>query len=103
MVKVSVFYPQNAGGKFDMSYYLEKHIPMVRKELGAALKGVSVDQGIAGMQPGTPPPYTAVGHLMFDSVDSFLAAFMPVAAEVQGDIPNYTNAEPVIQFSEVKL
>jgi uncharacterized protein (TIGR02118 family) len=103
MVKVSVFYPQNAGGKFDMTYYLEKHIPMVRKKLGAALKGVAVDQGIAGMQPGTPPPYAAVGHLMFDSVDSFLAAFMPVAAEVQGDIPNYTNVEPIIQFSEVKM
>ena len=39
----------------------------------------------------------------FDSIEAFLAAFMPQAQILQGDIPNYTDIEPVIQFSEIKL
>jgi hypothetical protein len=30
-----------------------------------------------------------------------MAAFMPNAEMLQGDVPNYTDIEPVIQFSEV--
>jgi uncharacterized protein (TIGR02118 family) len=103
MVKVSVYYPKSATSTFEMAYYLEKHIPMVRQKLGSALKGVAVDQGLAGGQPGTPPPFAAVGHLTFDSIESFLMAFLPVAGDIQGDKPNYTNVDPVIQVSDVKL
>lgn len=103
MIKVDVFYAHKQGGKFDMAYYLEKHIPMVRKKLGDSLKGVAVEQGIAGGEPGAPPTYTAIGHLLFDSIETFMASFGPVGAEIKADVPNYTNVEPVIQISEVKL
>lgn len=103
MVKVSVFYPKTADSRFDMSYYLTKHIPMVQQKLGAALRGTSVEEGLAGAQPGTPPAYAAMGHLLFDSVDAFLQAFGPHAAAIIGDIPNYTNTQPTIQVSDVKL
>src|SRR5262245_17290185 len=64
VIKVSVFYPNTAGSKFDMAYYLNKHMPMVRQKLGAAVKGVAVEQGLGGGQPGTPPGYLAMGHLL---------------------------------------
>jgi hypothetical protein len=51
MVKVSVFYPNPKGTRFDMSYYCTKHIPLVRQLLGPALKNVAVEEGIAGMTP----------------------------------------------------
>ena len=44
VIKVSVFYPYGDGKKFDMGYYLNKHIPMVKKLLGASCKGTSVEQ-----------------------------------------------------------
>jgi uncharacterized protein (TIGR02118 family) len=103
MIRVSVLYPAGAGDTFDLSYYCEKHMALARRLLGAALKGVSVDAGIAGGEIGAPAPYLAIGHLMFESLDAFLAAFLPVAAQLQGDIPNYTNAAPIIQISEMKL
>jgi uncharacterized protein (TIGR02118 family) len=44
-----------------------------------------------------------VGYLSFDSVPAFQQAFAPHAAEIMGDIPNYTNTTPVLQISEVTL
>jgi len=44
-----------------------------------------------------------MGHLLFDSVEAFQAAFAPIAPALMGDIPNYTNIQPTIQISEVKI
>ncbi len=103
MVKVSVFYPHKDGSAFNMNYYLNNHMPMVRQKLGAACKGIEVEQGLAGGAPGSTPTYAAMGHLLFDSVESFQAAFGPHASTIVADIPNYSTVQPVIQISEVKL
>jgi uncharacterized protein (TIGR02118 family) len=42
-----------------------------------------------------------MGHLYFDSVEDFQNSFGPHADAIMGDIPNYTNIEPVIQVSQV--
>ncbi len=34
MITVSVFYSNEVGKKFDMSYYCDKHIPMCQEKLG---------------------------------------------------------------------
>ena len=103
MIKVSVLYPNSGDTKFDMNYYVTKHMPMVRQKLGAACKGVAVEQGIAGGAPGAPPAFVAMGHLLFDSADAFQKAFAPHASEIMADIPNYTRIQPVIQISDVKM
>lgn len=103
MVKVSVLYPKRQDTKFDMAYYLNRHIPMVRQLLGASLKGVSVEHGLSGIEPGSPPAFVAMGHLLFESVEAFQTSFGPHAQTIVGDVPNYTNSEPKIQISEVKL
>lgn len=103
MIKVSVLYPHQDGGKFDMNYYLTTHMPLVRQRLGAALKGIAVDQGLAGGAPGAPPAFVAVGHLLFDTVADLHAAMAPHDAELRADIPNFTNIAPTFQISEVKM
>jgi len=103
MIKVSVLYPNRPGAKFDMKYYCEKHIPMVRQKLGAACKRVAVEQGIGVAAPEAPAAFIAMGHLYCDSAEAFQAAFAPHAQAIMGDIPNYTDIEPTIQLSEVKI
>jgi len=103
MIKVSVLYPNHPGNHFDVTYYCEKHIPLVRQLVGPALRQFSVDQGLSGMMPNTPAPYLAVGHLYFDSLESFQESFRPYVPQLVADIPNFTNAQPTIQISEVKL
>ena len=101
MIKISVMYPSGEGSTFDMAYYLETHTPLVRRLLGAQLKGVSVDQGIG--LPGSPAPYLAIGHLLFDSVEDLQAALDTHGPALMADIPNYTNSQPTFQVSEAKM
>jgi len=103
MIKVSVFYPHSDGASFDMDYYVSSHMPLVNDRCSPLIRGMSVDGGLAGGAPGTPATFTAIGHLLFDSVEDFQSAFGPHMEEIMGDIPNYTKIEPVIQISEVKL
>jgi uncharacterized protein (TIGR02118 family) len=103
MIRVNVLYPNNPGSTFDMHYYLSKHMPMVQQKMGAALKGMTVDQGLNGGLPGTEAAHRVIASLLFDSVEAFERVFLPAAAEIQGDIPRYTNIAPVIQVSEVKM
>jgi uncharacterized protein (TIGR02118 family) len=103
VIKVSVLYPNSAGCKFDMDYYLKRHMPMVQQKLGPACKRMAVDEGMAGGAPGAPATYVAMGHLYFDTADAFQSAFAPHAAAIMADIPNYTNIQPVIQISAVKM
>jgi uncharacterized protein (TIGR02118 family) len=103
VIKVSVLYPRAEGATFDMDYYLGQHIPLVQEKLGTALKGVSVEQGVAGGAPDAPPTFVAMGHLLFDSVQAFQEAFSAHAEEIMGDIPNFTRIQPTIQISDVRL
>ena len=101
MIKVSVLYPNTPGARFDHEYYRDKHMPMVKSKLGESCKYYTVDKGIAGGMPGTPPTYVGMCHIFCDSVDDFQAGFGPHASEILADIKNYTDLTPVIQISEV--
>ena len=103
MIRVSVIYPNNTGGTFDMDYYLAKHMTMLRDRLGSALKTMTVDYGLAGGQPGTDAANRVITTLGFDSMEAFQSAFLPHAAEIQGDLPRFTNIVPTVQISEVKM
>jgi uncharacterized protein (TIGR02118 family) len=102
MIKVSVLYENTEGKKFDMAYYCNKHIPMVQQKLGNACKRLEVDQGLGGAQAGSKPPYVALAHMHFDSVESFQGAFGPHADAIMADILNYTDIAPIIQISEIE-
>jgi len=99
MIQISVLYPRSE--RFDMDYYLTRHIPMVQEVLGSALERAEVFQGMSGMAPDQPPTYQAGVHMYAASVDAFMAAFGPHADRVLADIPNYTDAQPVVQISKV--
>ena len=75
MVKISILYPSTPDATFDMEYYLRTHMPA----------------------------YVAMCHYTFTTAEDFVAAFMPHAAVLQGDIANYTTIAPIVQFSTVEI
>ena len=69
MIRVSVVYPSGPGMKFDWQYYMDKHIPAVRKLTPMGLVRVEVDKGMASAQPGAPAPFLCMAHLHFNNMD----------------------------------
>lgn len=103
MIKLSIFYPNIEGKKFDKEYYLNTHMSLTTQLQGDAVKHVEVEFGFSGGTPGTKPPFIAVCHFLYDSFEVFEKAFMPHAETLRKDILNYTDIETIIQFSEVQL
>ncbi len=105
MIKISIFYLNTTGARFDMGYYLTQHMPasIERLSASAGFRGVSVERGVGGGAPGAEPTYIAMCHYLFDSAEDFLAAFNQHATFLQGDTTNYTDIEPILQFSVVEI
>ena len=101
MIKVAILYPNGDGKTFDMDYYSNKHMPMVASLFGDSLKLLAIDKGMAGRTPDEPIPYLAIGYFYFDKLSAYRNSFGPNAEKIIGDIPNYTNIQPVVQISEV--
>ena len=103
MIRLTVLHPKVEGNNFNLTYYLEKHIPLAHEKLGAAIKGITVDAGLGGMAPGSAAPFEVITQLMFDSVDAMRAAFAGAGTSMRDDQANFTGVNPTMQISEVKV
>jgi uncharacterized protein (TIGR02118 family) len=97
---VSVIYQLQTGQNFDLDYYMKTHIPMVQKLFGPiGLNGVQVLHGVGS--PNGPAPAKVIALLDFESADAFKKAIDTHGATVLGDIANFTQCTPSLQFNEV--
>ena len=99
MIRVNVMYPKQDGGNFDYDYYLNTHMPLVGERWADGLRGMEVYRGLSGAG-GAAETYVTIANLKFDSVEAFQQALEAHAEEIMGDIPNFTNIDPVIQVEE---
>jgi uncharacterized protein (TIGR02118 family) len=101
MICLSVLYANAAGKRFDHDYYAQKHMPMVLDTLKAnGMMRYEIDRGLGGVAPGSPPAYLCIGRCYFATLGGFQQGFAEHGAELAADIPNYTDAEVVLQVSE---
>lgn len=98
---ITVLYPNKPVSKFDMDYYLSKHIPLVQARWAdMGMSEIRAVKGVGTLDPKTPAPYQVMALLRFDSKEAFDAAGAKHGAEILGDIPNFTDVMPVIQVNE---
>jgi uncharacterized protein (TIGR02118 family) len=101
MICVNVFYPAAGEGRFDSTYYFDKHIPLVQRLLAPyGLQRMEVDEGLSGGAAGAPPNYRVIARLYFGQVEDFQAALAAVGNEILGDVPNYTDIPLELQISK---
>src|SRR6516162_10172923 len=100
MIKVSVFYPNQEGARFDIDYYCDRHMPLVQSRIGTACKGIAVEHGLAGATPGSKPQFLAMGHIYFDSVTAFQTAFAAHSAEFLADVPTTPTFSPTSRLAK---
>jgi uncharacterized protein (TIGR02118 family) len=101
MIKVSVIYPSKPGVQFDHEYYRTKHLPLIKRRMGAALKYYAIDKGLSDKDGKPLGVYVAMCHLLCDSLDTYQSSFGPHAQEIRADVANFTNVASIHQISEV--
>ncbi len=94
MIVVSVLYP--TGPAFDMDYYRDRHLPLVRRLMEPA--GM---RSLGYYQPQPDAPFQLVAELRFEDQATTEAALAAHGPETQADIPNFTAAPPVILIGRV--
>jgi uncharacterized protein (TIGR02118 family) len=97
MVRVLVLYPRTGGKKFDLEYYRNRHIPLVKERL----KPVKVEIDLGLPNQGQPSPYIAVSHLTFESREQLIENYGSAANELLNDKLRFTDIEIITQISEV--
>ena len=101
MFKVSVMYPNQPDAWFDLTYYLETHMPLVKRSLGEGCSYYTVDKGLPNGDPEAPPAFIAACHVYTNSLELYRAGIKQNGAAIFADAPNYTNVKPIINASEV--
>ncbi|MFL6416675.1 MAG: EthD family reductase [Bryobacteraceae bacterium] len=97
MVIVSVLYPKTKESRFDIEYYLRTHIPLVKSRWSdMGLTSIDLIQRTAAISGGVPR-YEVIGQLTFESTESLEKALSQHGGEILGDIPNFTDVQPIIQ------
>ena len=100
MVVVSVMYPKTAESYFDLRYYLDKHIPLVKARLNEmGLRSIHVLRGATALDGGSPA-FELIAQLTFDSTQQVQEGLVKHGQEIMTDIPKFTNVQPLIQMNE---
>ncbi len=104
MIRITFLYPNSRNARFDLEYYVEKHMPLSIDLLGVhpGFRGVSVDRGISAT-PETVAPYVALCNFLFETLHDFMEAVTPHLEALRADMKNYTDIEPILQVSEVLI
>ncbi|HET9520204.1 MAG TPA: EthD family reductase [Candidatus Limnocylindrales bacterium] len=105
MINAAILYPNTAGSWFDAAYYVQRHVPMSIGLLSAhrGYRGVSVELGLGGGEPGTDAPFVAMCTYRFDSIPNFVSAFARHEDALRADMRSYTDIDPIIQINDVAI
>ncbi|HTS75466.1 MAG TPA: EthD family reductase [Bryobacteraceae bacterium] len=101
MIRVTVSYPNQAGARFDIEYYMMKHMPLVAQRLNGRLAGWSVDRGVSGGAPGTQAEYLIQAAMIFHDIEAFQTAMAVEGAALIADVPNFTDLQPRIDVYKI--
>ncbi|MBI2379609.1 MAG: EthD family reductase [Gammaproteobacteria bacterium] len=101
MIRASALYFAREGARFDFEYYRDTHFPMVMDRLAPfGARRHEIERGLA-MGDGSAPRLLAIGSIYFESLEGLKAGLAAHGAEILGDVSNYTNLQPELQFSEL--
>src|SRR5664279_1966470 len=102
MFRVVIMYSKTVESHFDMNYYLNHHIPMVREIFkNMSLRKIEVDAGISNAFPDQPLLYASISYFYFGKIEDFQQGMATHGGEIIGDMHNYTNVQPLIQIDQI--
>lgn len=101
MVKLTVMYPYREGCRFDMDYYVNRHIAIHKED--PAVLGIIIEQGCNAFRNGKDPGMVCVAHFFYESIGKLNESRTEEKGRRQlTDLVNFTDITPVDQISEVE-
>ena len=98
---ITVLYENVEDATFNLEYYLAKHMPLVAEKFTPhGMKGWRVLKAV-GTPTGAKPLYSVIATLEFDTPDQFKAAVAAEGGPVFGDVPNFSNKDPIVVIGDV--
>ncbi len=98
---ITVLYENVDDATFDLDYYVAKHMPLVDEKFKPfGIKGWRVLKAV-GTPFGGKPAYRVICNLEFDTADQFRAAVAAKGGPVFGDVPNFSNKDPVVVIGDL--
>ncbi|KAH6892892.1 ethyl tert-butyl ether degradation EthD [Thelonectria olida] len=99
---ITVLFPNEPDAKYDIDYYTTKHMPLIQTLWGKyGVKSWSATKFANGIN-GSAPVYTFGSIVVWDNQEQVKTAFSgPEADEIMGDVPNFSNKQPVFLFGDV--
>ncbi len=96
---VSVIYPKSSTSHFDHDYYVHTHLPLVQRTYGTnGMVSATIMRGTSSL--GGAPVYELIALLEFADMNAFLKAAGAHSDEVMGDVPKFTDIQPIVQFND---
>jgi len=95
--EITILYPSGSDAKFDMSYYLSTHMPLVQEKWGP--------EGLLNwkvLEFGSDSAYSVQATLEWADVETFQKAASGESAKaIFGDVPNFSNKQPTLLTGKV--
>ena len=99
MARIVILYPNTPDARFDMEYYTNSHLALVRDLLGDAVVSISVHKGVGG-PGGSPARFGISTAIECRDMQSLIAAISAGEEKIGQDVANFTTIEPTIQIEE---
>jgi uncharacterized protein (TIGR02118 family) len=98
MIVVCVLYAHDPSARFDLDYYRERHLPLVRELLEPmGMRSLTYYQPVA---TGAEPAFQLIAELRFDTMADTEAALTAHGPTTQADIANFTELKPLVLIGE---
>ncbi len=98
---MTIVYPAGAGLTFNADYYRVHHLVTILKLYGKSISRFQLRK-VPPAAAGAPPvAYSAAINIWIADLDAFNANNAKHGATLVADVPNFTNAQPVIQFDKI--
>jgi uncharacterized protein (TIGR02118 family) len=98
---MTIVYPAGAGLTFNADYYRDHHLVTIMKLYGKTISRFELRK-VAPAAAGAPPAaYAAAVNIWIGDLDAFNANNAKHGPTLVADVPNFTNAQPVIQFDKI--
>jgi uncharacterized protein (TIGR02118 family) len=101
MITYSVFYPYKDDTYFNMDYYCNNHLGIIKRCFGEKCKGIIVVKGEEN--DNKEPRYTCICHIFVNDKKEFTEIMEKARPELLADVKNYTNIIPTSKIFEVSM